>query len=158
MVTFKDGAMILGKGTVDATAHATLSTTSLAVGNHVITAVYSGDASFKGSTSIAYGQQVKSSVASVLAAPGHAGVGANPPAVVSAFSSTAVSPTKHVPAPASSRSAPKRVQRSTPNVLAAASLDEARVDAFFAGGRNKARLVSPSGKHSRGIVDDDDLK
>jgi hypothetical protein len=157
IVTFKDGGTDLGKGTVDATAHATLSTTSLAVGNHVITAVYSGDGSFKGSTSIVYGQQVKSSAANRLAAPDNAFVGANSPAVVSAFSSTAVTLTNnHVPAPASSGRAPTHTQlSSTSGALAVTSPDEARVDAFFAEGRNSARLISPSVKHSRGIVDDD---
>jgi hypothetical protein len=158
MVTFKDGANVLGTGTVDATAHATLSTTSLALGNHVITAVYSGDGSFNGSTSGGYGQQVKSSVANALTARGPAAVGASPPVVNSAFSSTAGSLTKNqASAPASSGSPTTRTQRSTPNVLAVASPNEARVDAFFAEGRNSARLVSPSGKHSRGIMDDDDL-
>jgi hypothetical protein len=157
MVTFKDGANVLGTGTVDATAHATLSTTSLAVGNHVITAVYSGDGSFNGSMSGVYGQQVKSSLANVLAALGHAAVGAKPPAVVSAFSSTAVSLTSnHAAAPASSGSAATRTQGSTPNVLAVAGPDEARVDAFFAESRNSARLGSSSGKSSRRIMDDDD--
>jgi hypothetical protein len=152
MVIFKDGANILGKGPLDATQHATLSTTSLALGNHVITAVYSGDGSFNGSTSKGYGQQVKSSVANGLAA-----VGASPPVVVSAFSSTAVSLTNNpVSAPAFSGLAPARTpERSRSSVLSVVS-PQARVDAFFAEGRNSTRLISPSGKRSRGIMDDDE--
>jgi hypothetical protein len=158
IVTFKDGTRVLGKGTVDATAHATLSTTSLALGNHAITVIYSGDGSFNGSTSMAYGQQVKSPVANGLAAPGNAAVVASRAGVDSAFSSTAVNLTNnHVSAPASLGSAPTRTQLSpTSSVLAAGSPDEARVDAFFAEGRNSARVISPSGKRSRGIMDDDD--
>jgi Bacterial Ig-like domain (group 3) len=153
MVTFKDGAQVLGKSTVDATAHATLSTTSLAVGNHVITAVYSGDGSFNGSTSGVYGQKVTSSVMNVFAAPG----GANPPGVVSAFSSAVSLTNNHVSAPASSGSAPTSTQPSTAKVLAVTSSVEARVDAFFAESRNSVRLILSSGKHSRGIMDDDGL-
>jgi hypothetical protein len=153
MVTFKDGANVLGTGTVDATAHATLSTTSLALGNHAITAVYSGDSSFIGSTSIAYGQQVKSSLANVVAAP----VGASPPAVLAALSSAVVSVANNrVSAPAPSASAPTRATLPTPTVLTVASPDAARLDAFFAGSRS-TRLISPSIKHSREIVDGDDL-
>ena len=49
-VNFMDGAMLLGSGSL-AGGTATFSTTSLAVGSHAITAVYTGDASFAGSTS-----------------------------------------------------------------------------------------------------------
>jgi hypothetical protein len=49
-VTFNDGGVVLATRTLDATGRATLSTASLAVGNHVITASYSGDQSFLGSS------------------------------------------------------------------------------------------------------------
>jgi YVTN family beta-propeller protein len=49
-VTFLDGATSLGSGTLVAGA-ATLTTSALALGSHSITAVYSGDANFGGSTS-----------------------------------------------------------------------------------------------------------
>jgi adenosine/AMP kinase len=54
-VTFFDGATSLGTGAVNASGIATLSTSALAVGAHsTITATYSGDGSFNGSTSSAY--------------------------------------------------------------------------------------------------------
>ncbi len=49
-VTFKDGTTTLGTITV-VKGQASLSTSSLAVGSHSITAVYSGDGTFAGSTS-----------------------------------------------------------------------------------------------------------
>jgi hypothetical protein len=51
--TFKDGATILGTGTLSGspTATATFSTNGLAIGSHTITAIYSGDTNFAGSTS-----------------------------------------------------------------------------------------------------------
>jgi hypothetical protein len=42
-VTFLDGTATLGSATLDATGHATLSTSSLTVGSHSIQASYSGD-------------------------------------------------------------------------------------------------------------------
>jgi hypothetical protein len=47
---------------------ATFSTSSLAVGNHFITAVYTGDASFRGSTRV-FGQTVKSMSAALAPLP-----------------------------------------------------------------------------------------
>jgi hypothetical protein len=154
MVTFKDGANVLGTGTVDATSHATMSTTSLALGNHAITAVYSGDGSFNGSTSIVYGQQVKSSLANALAPPG-----ATPHAVVSALSSADVSLTRNqVRAPLSSGSTPTRtLEKSSSSVLPLVSPEAERVDVFFAQSQNSTRPMSPSIKQTRGIVDGDDL-
>ena len=43
-VEFRDGAASLGSAAVDATGHATLTTSALAIGSHGITAVYGGDA------------------------------------------------------------------------------------------------------------------
>jgi len=58
-VTFKDGAAVLGTGTVNASNKATFTTSTLAVGTHNITAVYPGDTHFAGSTSAALKQVVK---------------------------------------------------------------------------------------------------
>ena len=56
-VTFNDGTTSLGTATL-AGAQASFTTSSLTVGNHSITAVYSGDATFAGSTSTALTQTV----------------------------------------------------------------------------------------------------
>ena len=45
-VTFLDGSVVLGSGTLNAAGQATFTTTVLAVGGHTITATYSGDANF----------------------------------------------------------------------------------------------------------------
>src|SRR5207253_9085374 len=50
MVTFRDGAAVLGTGTLDSTGRAALSTSTLGSGSHTITAVYSGDTNFTSST------------------------------------------------------------------------------------------------------------
>ena len=49
-VTFKDDGTIIGTGTLDASGQATLSTDTLSNGTHVITAEYSGSASYNAST------------------------------------------------------------------------------------------------------------
>jgi len=51
IVTFKDGVTTLGTGAIDGAGQATLSTSDLVPGTHAITAEYSGDAAFEGSTS-----------------------------------------------------------------------------------------------------------
>jgi hypothetical protein len=53
-----DGATIIGTGTVNASGQASFSTLALSVGSHSITAVYSGDGNFNGSTSAAVNQTV----------------------------------------------------------------------------------------------------
>ncbi len=50
-VTFMDGTTTLGTGTLNGSAQAAYSTSSLTVASHSITAVYAGDANFSGSTS-----------------------------------------------------------------------------------------------------------
>ncbi len=67
-VTFKDGATILGTGTLSGspTATATFSTTGLAPGSHTITAIYSGDSNFAGSTSGNFTQTVKANTTATL--------------------------------------------------------------------------------------------
>ncbi|MGA5821110.1 Ig-like domain repeat protein [Kitasatospora sp. NPDC094028] len=50
-VSFFDGTTLLGTATLDPTGAATFTTSALSVGSHPLTAVYSGDASFNGSSS-----------------------------------------------------------------------------------------------------------
>ena len=59
-VTFRDGSTVLGTATISATTHqAKLTTSTLAVGTHVITAKYSGNSNFNTSISAALKQTVK---------------------------------------------------------------------------------------------------
>ncbi len=62
-VTFKNGTVTLGTGSVSA-GKATLSTTTLGVGAHSITAVYSGNSNFAGSTSVSIHQVVNKAATS----------------------------------------------------------------------------------------------
>jgi hypothetical protein len=57
-VTFKDGATTIGTGTVSSAKIATLTTKTLTVATHAITAVYSGDVNDLTSTSAALSQVV----------------------------------------------------------------------------------------------------
>ncbi|HEY6413203.1 MAG TPA: Ig-like domain repeat protein [Edaphobacter sp.] len=50
-VTFEEGTTVLGTGTVNGSGQATFTTSSLSVGDHLITAVYSGDPNYAPSTS-----------------------------------------------------------------------------------------------------------
>ncbi|WP_435011947.1 Ig-like domain repeat protein (plasmid) [Tundrisphaera lichenicola] len=50
-ITFFDGAISLGSGTLDGTGHASFTTSSLDAGSHQISAVYNGDSAFSTSTS-----------------------------------------------------------------------------------------------------------
>jgi uncharacterized membrane protein len=59
MVTFMDGSSVLAAGVTVMQGQATFSTSSLAVGNHVITAAYAGDSDFVASNSSNYGEIVK---------------------------------------------------------------------------------------------------
>ena len=56
-VTFKDGATVLGTGTLNASGLATFTTSTLAVGNHSITASYGGDTNDLTSTGTLTGRQ-----------------------------------------------------------------------------------------------------
>lgn len=58
-VTFKDGATTLGTGTLDSSGKATLTTSTLAVGSHSITAEYGRSSSFNPSTSAVLTQTVE---------------------------------------------------------------------------------------------------
>jgi hypothetical protein len=57
-VTFKNGAATLGSSSVNSNI-ASLTTSSLTVGTHSITAIYGGDSNFTGSTSLVLSQVVK---------------------------------------------------------------------------------------------------
>ena len=50
-VTFLDGTTVLGTGTLDATGHATFTTSGLAVGTHALTASYAGNDGFAAAVS-----------------------------------------------------------------------------------------------------------
>lgn len=58
VVTFKDGATTLGTRTLNSAGKGALAISTLAIGSHSITAVYGGDANFKGSISVALKQTV----------------------------------------------------------------------------------------------------
>uniref|UniRef100_UPI00142899CB Ig-like domain-containing protein n=1 Tax=Streptomyces novaecaesareae TaxID=68244 RepID=UPI00142899CB len=51
-VSFFDGIVLVGTATLDAGGTATFTTSTLGVGIHALTAVYSGDTAFNGSTSL----------------------------------------------------------------------------------------------------------
>jgi parallel beta-helix repeat protein len=58
LVTFLDGATVVGTASVAADGTAVLTTSSLSVGGHTITAVYSGDDDFAGSASAPLSQAI----------------------------------------------------------------------------------------------------
>ena len=64
-VTFKDGATVLGTAVINASGVATLTTTTLAAAAHSITAVYTGDSIFVGSTSAVLTQTITQPVGPV---------------------------------------------------------------------------------------------
>lgn len=86
-VTFKNGATTIGTGTLSSGV-ATFTTSALAAGNHSITAVYSGDSNFAGSTSNTVSQTVKS-VVSPAASCGRQAAGVSLPTSVFASTVTA---------------------------------------------------------------------
>jgi hypothetical protein len=61
-VVFKDGITTLGSAVLDATGKATFTTSALTVGSHPITAEYSGDVNFVGSTSPVLNQVVNTAI------------------------------------------------------------------------------------------------
>jgi len=63
-VTFKDGATTLGSGTLNGAGVATFTISSLAAGNHAITASYGGDGNFAGSSSSPLTQAVNTGASS----------------------------------------------------------------------------------------------
>ncbi len=77
-VSFKDGAALVGTGTLRA-GTATLMLTTLAVGQHALAAVYGGDARFTGSTSAVLPQTVNKGVTViVLSSPDNPSVRGQP--------------------------------------------------------------------------------
>ena len=64
-VTFFDGSTNLGVSNLNASAQATLSTSTLTVGTHSITATYNGDTNFASSTSSVVSQLVQGAIAQV---------------------------------------------------------------------------------------------
>jgi autotransporter-associated beta strand protein len=64
-VTFKDGLTTLGVGTLDASGHATLTTSALATGSHAIATIYSGDANFIAASSVPVTQTINPAAATV---------------------------------------------------------------------------------------------
>jgi VCBS repeat-containing protein len=80
-VTFLDGATSIGTGTLDSSARAALSISSLAVGPHSITAVYSGDGNFSGSTSATLSSTVNPAPLTVKANSGSRQYGQADPAL-----------------------------------------------------------------------------
>jgi len=57
-VTFKDGSTALATVSLDANGRASFSTSTLAIGSHLITAAYGGDTNFSASTSTSLTQTV----------------------------------------------------------------------------------------------------
>ena len=84
-VQFMEGATLLGTATVDTMGGAYLSLSSLSVGTHSITAVYSGDSNFLASTSAALAQVVNKASSTVTLASS-----ANPSTVGQSVTLTAV--------------------------------------------------------------------
>lgn len=64
-VTFMDGSTDLGSGQLNGSAVATLTTSTLAVGTHSITAVYSGDSNFGSNTSSSITQTINPAAGAV---------------------------------------------------------------------------------------------
>ena len=77
VVTFYDSATIIGQGTLDATGHASMKTSALALGVHELSFVYSGDLGYFGSTSPQVMQLVtaQGSTTTLTVAPNPAGTG-----------------------------------------------------------------------------------
>jgi hypothetical protein len=96
-VTFYDGSTLLGTGTVNASGVATLTLSSLAVGNHLITAVYGGNATYGGSA-VALTQVIDSAGSNTALASSQNPAPANTPVTFTATvsSSTSGTPTGSV--------------------------------------------------------------
>jgi uncharacterized repeat protein (TIGR01451 family) len=62
-VSFLEGTLVLGMGTLNEAGVATLSTSSLTAGDHAITAVYTGDSTFTASTSSAVLEKINAAAA-----------------------------------------------------------------------------------------------
>lgn len=69
VVTFLEGATALGTGTLDATGHATFSTSTLSVGTHNVTAAFPGDPGFAPATSPAVAEVIQPSGFTIALSP-----------------------------------------------------------------------------------------
>ena len=85
-VTFTDGATTLGSRTLDAGGQATLTLSTLSVGAHAITALYSGDATFDPSTSLPLAQVVTPAALTITANDKSKVYGAANPALTVSYS------------------------------------------------------------------------
>jgi sugar lactone lactonase YvrE len=97
-VVFSEDGLVLGTGVLDATGKASLSTSALSVGDHTITAAYSGDADFTSSTASAE-QEVNvatTTAVTVSANPSVLGQAVTFTATVSADPAAAGAPTGNV--------------------------------------------------------------
>ncbi|MFC6646386.1 Ig-like domain repeat protein [Granulicella cerasi] len=93
-VNFFDGATNLGTATLSASGVATLSLTTLATGNHSITATYVGDSNYTTSTSTAVSQTISlATVTLTLAGPSGAVNAGTAATFTAASASTGVTPT-----------------------------------------------------------------
>ena len=65
-ITFRDGSTVLGTAVLDGSGVATLNITALSVGDHTVTATYSGNGSFTASTSASLTRSVSQAASSVV--------------------------------------------------------------------------------------------
>jgi hypothetical protein len=95
-VAFQDGAIALGTVTLNSSGVATLTLSTLAVGPHVLTAVYSGDAGFSGASSAPITQTVQYAQAGAACdgEPGHQILSPIDPAGFSVFKQRRTIPAK----------------------------------------------------------------
>jgi len=90
-IVFQDGGTVIGSGTINASGVATLTSSTLSAGQHVITAVYSGDSGSLGSTSASIAQTIQASTTTLLsssAIPSSVGASITLTATVTASGST----------------------------------------------------------------------
>jgi len=76
-VIFYDSATVIGQGTLDATGHASMTSSTLSLGVHALSFVYSGDLGYYGSTSPSVTQVVtqQGSTTTLTVGPNPAGMG-----------------------------------------------------------------------------------
>ena len=67
-MTFKDGATVLGTGTLNGTCIATYATAALTTGSHTITAVYGGNATYLSGPTGTVAQVVKQAATTTVIA------------------------------------------------------------------------------------------
>ena len=88
MVTFTEGSVTLGTGTLNGSGVASFSTTSLAVGTHAIVATYAGSQNYAGSASSALSEQIgQTPTVTSLSAPSAASLSGKPVLLTATVSS-----------------------------------------------------------------------